>query len=156
MNFLEKCSIFAATGFYVGKIPFAPGTFGTLVGIPLAFLVFKLISFSLVVAVVFAVLFCLLSVYISDKASAALNQKDPGCIVIDEIAGYMVTMFALPFTFMSVAAGFVFFRIFDIAKPPPVGALDKRVSGGLGIVLDDLAAGVYAHIALRIFLHFFG
>ncbi len=156
MKPLDKLSIFFATGFYVGKIPAAPGTFGTLVGVPLAYLVSLLHQFSWSLTILVLTAFCVFSVWVSDKASIAMGQKDPGCIVIDEIAGYLITMFALPFSFMTAVAGFVFFRIFDIAKPPPVGTLDRRVPGGLGIVLDDLAAGFYAALALRIFLHYFG
>ncbi len=151
----QNLSVFVATGCRVGMIPIAPGTFGTLWGLPLAWGMSQVFAQSWVAAVLVALAFIVLSVWSSDVASQALGSKDPGSVVIDEVAGYMVTLFAIPFSWKAALAGFVFFRIFDILKPVPVSTLDKKVKGGLGIVADDLMAGIYAHVALRIFLHYF-
>ncbi|WP_028314730.1 phosphatidylglycerophosphatase A family protein [Desulfatibacillum aliphaticivorans] len=151
----KKWPVTLATGFYVGLIPKGPGTFGTLWGIPLAWIMWQVWQWQWLAAAVLAAAFIAVSVPIADKAAKAMGAKDPGAIVIDEIAGYMVTLFAVPFSFKAAVAGFILFRIFDIFKPPPVSTLDENLSGGLGIVADDLAAGVYAHILLRIFLHYF-
>lgn len=139
-----------ATGGYTGRIPFAPGTAGSLVGIPIIYLLSK---FSWPVALTVSVLFILVAVWVAGEAERQLASKDPGCVVIDEIAGMVVTMLGLPLSFGMVTAGFLFFRIFDIVKPPPVRQLDRRMSGGWGIVLDDVAAGIMANIVLRMGVH---
>ena len=149
MNFTNKTAVFLATGFYIGKIPFAPGTFGSLTGLPLCFL---LAGIQLPAAIVAALVFIFLAIWISDAAAKTLKRKDPGCIVIDEMAGMVVTFIGLPFTLTTAALGFVLFRILDILKPFPIRALDQRLSGGLGIVADDVAAGILANIIVRILL----
>ncbi len=145
----QKIVMFFATGFYIGNIPVMPGTFGTLVGIPFFFLLAKC---SVVFSFYFIVSYILFSIWISQEAEKVLNSKDPGCVVIDEIAGYLVTVFALPFNVYTVIGGFLLFRLFDILKPFPVSYFDKKLSGGSGIVLDDIAAGVMAGVSLRIIL----
>ena len=136
-----------ATGFFTGYIPFAPGTFGSIVGLPLCFLLSKT---KLPVAILFILVFIFFAIWISNMAEKILKQNDPGCIVIDEIAGIMVTFLGLPFNTISVAAGFVIFRFFDILKPFPIRYIERKFAGGTGIVLDDLMAGVYSNIALRL------
>lgn len=83
-------------------------------------------------------------------AEKILKQNDPGCIVIDEIAGIMVTFLSLPFNTITVIAGFLIFRFFDILKPFPIRSMERKLAGGTGIVMDDLLAGVYSNIALRL------
>ncbi len=83
-------------------------------------------------------------------AEKILKKKDPGCIVIDEIAGIMVTLLGFQFHVGSALAGFIIFRFFDILKPFPIGTIDKRLTGGTGIVADDVAAGVLSNIILRV------
>lgn len=146
MNFKEKAVMFMATGCFIGKIPFAPGTFGSLAGILLYFILSKL---SEPAAVVCMILFILFSIWIANDAEKILQRKDPGSIVIDEIAGMAVTLIGLPFNVFYVVAGFVIFRILDISKPFPIRYIEKRISGGAGIVLDDIAAGIVANIILR-------
>ena len=94
-------------------------------------------------------LFIFFAVYIADAAEKILKQNDPNCIVIDEIAGMMVTLIGLPFNLTTIVLGFILFRILDILKPFPIRHLDKRIPGGLGVVADDVAAGVIAHLLLR-------
>jgi phosphatidylglycerophosphatase A len=148
MKLRENAVILLATGFYVGNLPFAPGTFGSLIGIPLSF---ALAGMSLAPAMLCILIFSLFAIYIADAAEKLLKQKDPGCIVIDEIAGMTATLIGLPFNLITVVIGFIIFRILDILKPFPIRNLDNRISGGLGIVADDLAAGIFANLLLRIF-----
>ena len=138
-----------ATGLGTGLSPAAPGTVGTLVGIPL-YLVF--IRFPWPVALLSIVAFALFSVYISQEAELIYREKDPGRIVIDEIAGFQVTMFLIAPTFWSIVAGFLLFRIFDIIQPFPIRLCERRFPGGYGVVGDDIAAGVYANIILVFFV----
>jgi phosphatidylglycerophosphatase A len=150
MNFRNKVVLFLATGFYTGNIPLAPGTFGSLIGLPLCFLLTRV---NLPLAIISAILFTGLAVWIAQAAERRLKQKDPGCIVIDEIAGMVVTFLGLPFNPTTAVMGFIIFRFLDILKPFPIRILDKRLSGGIGIVADDVAAGLIANIILRIFLY---
>ena len=152
MNFREKAAVFMATGFCVGNIPFAPGTFGSLIGLPLSFL---LAEIRLSAAIIAALFIIGLSIWISNVAEKTLKLKDPGCIVIDEVAGMVVTLIGLPFNLTTAVCGFIFFRILDILKPFPIRLIDQRVSGGLGVVADDVAAGIFANLLLRIILYFF-
>lgn len=149
MNFSAKAAVFLATGFYVGNIPFAPGTFGSIIGLPLCFL---LAGIHLAAAIFAALIIIGLAIWIANVAAKTLKCKDPGCIVIDEIAGMVVTLIGLPFNPTTVVTGFILFRILDILKPFPIRILDKRVSGGLGIVADDVVAGIFANALMRILL----
>lgn len=149
MKLREDAVMFLATGFYAGNIPFAPGTFGSLIGLPLCFV---LAGMSAAPAMVGTLLFIFFAVWIADAAEKILAQSDPGCIVIDEIAGMATTLIGLPFNLITVVIGFIIFRILDILKPFPIRNLDKRISGGLGVVADDVAAGIIANLLLRLFL----
>jgi phosphatidylglycerophosphatase A len=151
MTFKNKVILFIATGAGLGKIPFAPGTFGTLAGILFVFIL-KIINpgyetFCVVAFIIFAI-------WIADEAEKVLKQKDPGCIVIDEIAGYIVTMVGISLSISTIAAGFVIFRLFDILKPMPVKYFEKNFKGGSGIVLDDVVAGLLSSLVLRILIMF--
>lgn len=151
MNLREETIVFLATGFYIGNIPFAPGTFGSLFGLPFCFILAEL---KLTQAIVGTVLFILFAIWISKNAEKLLKRSDPGCIVIDEIAGMMVALIGLPFNLTTAVIGFILFRILDILKPFPIRILDKRVSGGLGVVADDVVAGIFANLLLRVIIHF--
>ena len=152
MNLREDAVMFLATGFYIGNIPFAPGTLGSLIGLPLCF---ALAGISLMPAMLCTLFFIFFAVRIADAAEKILKQNDPGCIVIDEIAGMMVTLIGLPFNPITVLSGFVIFRLLDILKPFPIRNLDKRIPGGLGVVADDVAAGIAANLLLRGLYHYF-
>lgn len=138
---------FLAFGFGSGALPVAPGTFGTLVAIPI-YLLMEPLSLWLYLAVVTVV--TALGVWICHVTSRDLGVHDHPGIVWDEIAGYLITMIAAPAGWLWVLLGFVLFRIFDIIKPWPIGWVDRRVSGGLGIMLDDVLAAVYAWLLLRV------
>lgn len=137
-----------ATGMGVGWIPFAPGTFGTLLGIPVAWGIQRLDNPWFQTAAVVAL--CAAGVAIVNAALPQLGGlKDPGCVVIDEIAGLCITFFLVPMTSVAVVVlGFLLFRLFDITKPSPARNLEK-LPDGLGVMADDWAAGVYANLALR-------
>lgn len=143
--------LFLATGFYVGYIPFAPGTFGSLVGLPFC-LLFGLTGTK--GAFFLTLLFICFAIGIAHQAEKYLQKKDPGPIVIDEMAGMLVTFLAIPFTAETAVLGFYIFRILDIAKPAPIRYLEKHLPGGAGIVLDDVAAGIFANLILRSILIF--
>jgi len=138
-----------AFGFGSGLAPKAPGTFGTLAAIPI-YLLFEPLSLTSYLVVL--VLLSLLSFYIAGKSAQMLGVHDHGGIVIDEICGYLVTMALAPAGWQWVVLGFILFRIFDILKPWPINYLDKNISGGLGIVLDDLMAGIYALLSLELII----
>ena len=140
-----------ATGLYSGYLPKAPGTWGSLVGLLLFFLLHTL-SLPVYLAVV-AGLFVVGS-FAAGEAEKILDNRDPGLVVIDEIVGILITMIAVPATPLAMALGFILFRIFDILKPFPVNFFDQRFHGGLGIMLDDVMAGIYSLIILQFLLHF--
>lgn len=136
---------FLACGFGAGAAPFAPGTFGTLVAVPLYWLAhtLPLAGYLLLCAALFAI-----GVGVCHIAERDLGVHDHPGIVWDEITGYFVTMIAAPRGWPWMIAGFAAFRLFDILKPWPIRQVDRRVAGGLGIMLDDLLAGVYAALVL--------
>ena len=115
--------MFLATGCYIGNISFAPGTFGSVLGLLLCFLLSK-IDFS--IAVLLTLVFILSAIWVANEAEQILGEKDPGCIVIDEIAGIILTLFGLPFNMTSVIAGFLIFRTLDIWKPYPIRFFEHR------------------------------
>jgi phosphatidylglycerophosphatase A len=127
----------------------APGTAGTLVAVPLFCVAAELplAGYLLLTALMFVA-----GIAICGAAARALGVHDHGGIVWDEITGYFVTMLAVPAHWVWVAVGFVLFRLFDIWKPWPIRWLDRRVSGGLGIMLDDVLAGLYAAALLQLAL----
>jgi len=150
MKFRERAVLFVATGFFIGTVPFAPGTFGSLIGLPVCFLLSRL---NLLQSVIYILVFILFAIGIASAAEKILKQKDPGQIVIDEIAGLMVTFAGLPFNLKTALAGFIIFRVFDILKPFPIRILERRVGGGTGVVLDDVLAGVYGNLILRLVIY---
>ncbi len=138
-----------AFGFGAGLSPLAPGTAGTLAAIPL-YLVLQALSplgYLLVLVVLFVV-----GLWACDKTARELGANDPGAIVWDEILGFLVTMALAPPGWIWILLGFILFRLFDILKPWPIGALDRRLKGGLGILLDDLVAGLMAWGLLQLVL----
>ena len=136
-----------ATGLGTGYAPVASGTFGTMVAIPLFILLSQWGTPGVLAGLVFI---SLLAIPASDHMERSLGVSDPGRIVIDEIAGYLLAMAGSPVEARYIIAGFFLFRFFDIVKPPPVRQAEKYLRGGLGVVADDLLAGVYAWICLRL------
>ncbi|WDP88496.1 MAG: phosphatidylglycerophosphatase A [Desulfobacter sp.] len=145
----DKLILFLATGFGLGRIPVAPGTFGTLAGIPLVLAMDGLNGYPGAWGFFMATLI-LAGVWLAHRAEMILKLKDPGCIVIDEMAGYCVAMSLVPATPVTLVAGFAAFRCFDIIKPVPVRWFEKNFSGGAGVMLDDIMAGVLAALLLKL------
>lgn len=136
----DKLIIFLASGMNVGRIPWAPGTFGTLLGIPLACLLHELPLLAMAGALLLLIAG---SVWISGHAAVLIGEEDPPMIVLDEVAGMTVSLCMFPCSLIYVAACFFLFRLFDIWKPGPVDSL-QRLPGGWGVVMDDVLAGVMA------------
>ncbi len=143
---LDKLALILSSCFGIGLIPVAQGTFGTLAGIPLAMALAHLGPMADAYILFF---FVLLAMWASDRSARALEKDDPAEVVIDEIAGLLLTLFLLPATGFNLCFGFILFRVFDILKPYPIRRLEK-VAGGAGIVLDDLLAGTYANLCIRL------
>jgi phosphatidylglycerophosphatase A len=139
--------LFLAFGFGSGLSPKGPGTAGTLAAIPIYLLLFFLGEQIYLLA---TVVICMSGVWICQYAADKLGVHDFGGIVWDEIAGYLVTMLFIPFSWTAVFMGFLLFRIFDIFKPWPISVLDKELGGGLGIMLDDLLAGFFSWVVLMV------
>jgi len=152
-NRRQAAVMFLATGCYVGRIPIAPGTFGSLLAILPCFLLS-----GLPLAVTFGIIFIFigLAIWVAKAAEEILKAQDPGCIVIDEVAGMMVTLAGLPFDVLTVLSGFIVFRILDIIKPFPIRTAERHLSGGTGVVLDDVVAGLMANVLLRVIWTLFG
>ncbi len=143
---------FLSLGFGSGLSPFAPGTFGTLVAIPL-YLIIQPLPLSYYLAL--TLLSLVLGFYLCEQTAKALGVHDHGGIVWDEIVGYFITMIAVPLDWKWIIAGFILFRFFDIVKPWPIKWIDAKVSGGVGIMLDDVLAGIFALIGLHLIIFFY-
>ncbi|MEK6815427.1 MAG: phosphatidylglycerophosphatase A [Nitrospirota bacterium] len=142
--------LFLATGAYAGYVPIAPGTAGSLVGLAVYAAAGRHLSAEGLLLVI-GVLF-LIGSWAAHRAEAYFAEKDPGAIVIDEVAGMLVSLWALPIGPAGWAAGFFLFRAFDIVKPFPIRTLERRIPGGVGVMFDDILAGVYANLSLRLIL----
>lgn len=136
----------------LGYAPVASGTFGTLAGIPAYWLLAKLPPGLWSVTVV-ALFF--LGCWAAGEAGKIYGVVDDGRIVIDELIGYLVAIAFLPFTWKTAIIGFILFRFFDIIKPQPARYFDRQIKNGYGVVLDDVVAGLYSALTLRMILHFF-
>jgi phosphatidylglycerophosphatase A len=147
MKAVEKLIMLVASGFNAGYISIAPGTFGAVLGLPICFFLSKM---DLLPGLLAVSAFTLFAIWVAGRAQTISGIDDPGCIVIDEVSGLMVALLGLPFSLFYTILGFTFFRLFDIFKPFPIRYLEKKFSGGLGIVIDDVAAGVYSNLLIRI------
>lgn len=136
---------FFAFGFGLGTLPVAPGTWGSLLGLPFFILFADLgpMMYLFMVLVCFAY-----GVFISERVSDELGVHDHKGIVWDEVCGMMLTLFLFKPSFWVIILGFILFRIFDILKPWPISYADKHIKGGLGIMLDDILAALYAWLSL--------
>ena len=136
-----------AFGFGSGLAPKAPGTFGTLLAVPLYILLsqLSLLPYILVVVIAFAV-----GIYLCGRTATDLGVHDHPGIVWDEFVGFWITMIAATAGWLWVVIGFILFRLFDIWKPWPIRFFDKNVESGLGIMIDDVLAGIYALMVLQL------
>jgi len=141
-----KLAFVLSSALGAGLFPLAQGTVGTLAGIPLVILLAHLNPFA---GAVFILVVIVLAVWSSHLTCRLLANDDPAEVVIDEVAGILITFFLVPFSWLYLCFGFVLFRVFDILKPYPGRRLEK-LEGGFGIVADDLLAGLYANLCLRV------
>ena len=146
--------IFLATGVYTGYSPFAPGTAGSVVGLIIGYFWCAPMwqHEPMIFIAIFAALF-VLSCLIAGRAEEIFDEHDSSKIVLDEVLGMIATMFLNPLGWGSLLGGFLIFRLFDIVKPFPASLIDRKMPGGPGVMLDDLFAGIYANIVLRILVH---
>jgi len=135
-----------ATGAGVGYLPGAPGTYGTLLAVAIYYFLPK----SPVKYLLFLIGAILIGIFTASQAERHFQKTDPSQVIIDEMAGFWLTMWAQPATWLNVILGFILFRFFDIVKPFPLRHIE-RIKGGMGIMLDDLLAGVYSLILLKLF-----
>ena len=144
----------AATFFGIGRLHPGPGTWGSAATVLLwAALAHTLPpALRLPVVVVLAILTILIGIPAATRVARSAAVKDPQFVVIDEVAGQLIALFAVPLAWKTFLAGFILFRVFDILKPPPVRQLE-RLPEGTGIVLDDVAAGIYALVVMQLLLH---
>jgi phosphatidylglycerophosphatase A len=142
---LDRLALLIATAFGAGYSPIAPGTAGSAVAV----LILWLVPFSRGGLVLFLVAVVVIGTWAADVAERRLGGKDPGAIVIDEVAGMTLSVVAFPLTPGVLLAGFVLFRIFDVVKPPPARE-SQRFRGGVGVMIDDVIAGLYALAVLAV------
>lgn len=146
MHLKKRFILTLATGFGTGYAPVAPGTFGTLVALPIWWL---LSSQSLAIFTVVTLLISAVAVWAAQGAEDIYGSHDVQKIVIDEVAGMLITVIGVPFAWPQVLAAFILFRILDALKPPPISWFDDNVSGGFGVVIDDCVAGVIGCLILH-------
>ena len=143
---LDRLRLILATGLGLGYAPLAPGTVGSLATLPLVYLVSRLAGpWALLAA---TLLVTVVGLWVCGVAETRFATKDPGAVVIDEVAGQMVSLLFLAPTLPNLATAFVLFRLFDIWKPFPVRNAEK-LPGASGIMTDDLLAGVYANLLVQ-------
>lgn len=149
-SLFDQFVLLSAEGFGLGRIPFAPGTWGSLWGLPIGWALGAADTTWWMRLLVMAAMF-VIGVPLCDRAARLLGKKDPGSVVWDEMAAFPLVYAFVPLdgaqVWASLGAGFLLFRVFDIWKPPPVRNCD-RIEGGLGIMVDDIAAGIYAAAVL--------
>ena len=138
-----------AFGLGVGLLPMAPGTFGTLLAVPLVLLLAFLDP--LLYAIVCVALVGM-AIMVADRVEHQLGQEGPGVIVIDEVAGFVVAMAFLPAKLWVVVIAFAIFRVLDIFKPPPIDWIERRFKGGVAIVADDVVAGLLTNAVVHLLL----
>ena len=142
----DQVVLFIAQGAYSGRAPIAPGTAGSVVGV-LLYVLLKGLAPAWYLAVCVGI--TLLGIWSAGEAELLLGKKDASSIVIDEIAGFLISMAFVPFSWCAVTAGFFVFRLFDILKPWPLDRL-QRIRGGAGVMVDDIGAGIYTNMVLQL------
>ena len=146
-NLSGKTALLLSSWFGVGLMPLAPGTFGALAAVPLIIIIkyFGVVHIGICLIVLIP-----MAVWTSQIAQKLLGKNDPSEVVIDEVAGLFLAVLFIPLSWFNFILAFLLFRMFDILKPFPIGMIDRSIKGGAGIVLDDLVAGIYANLCIRI------
>jgi phosphatidylglycerophosphatase A len=141
---------FLAFGLGTGFAPIAPGTVGTFLGV----IIYIVNNYYLLInELLLIIISTLIGIYICGKTAHDIDCHDHQGIVWDEVTGFFITMFLVPFNAVNIMLGFILFRFFDIIKPWPIKQIDRKVSGGLGIMLDDVLAGIFANISINLILY---
>jgi phosphatidylglycerophosphatase A len=153
---VRSLAIALATVGGIGYVPLAPGTVGSLVALPLLPALAALRARCAPGYVLVVVAIAVTAVWAAGRAEEVLGDHDHSAIVIDEVAGLVMAGLFLPGTWLAAGVAFLCFRVLDVLKPFPAGAIDRRVAGGLGVVGDDLVAGLYAGVAARLILQLAG
>ncbi len=143
----NKLILWLASGLGLGYAPLVPGTFGTLLGVLVYFYLGRLEWWAVLPIIIIIIL---VAVWSSHQAELILFTRDPQMVTIDEVAGYLVTMFTFTTGWKWLLAGFILFRIFDIIKPWPASHFDQVSKSGFAVVMDDIFAGIYANLCLQI------
>lgn len=143
---------FIACGFGVGLSPIMPGTCGTLVGV-IFYLMLVQLPFTIFIGAI--IIMNIAGIYLCGKTNRDFNTLDHPAAVWDEIAAFPIVMIAVPTTWYYILIGFILFRIFDIAKPFPISWLDKNIHGGIGVMLDDIAAAIFSWLILMLIVWIF-
>ncbi len=143
-NFIDWLAVFFATGFGSGYSPIAPGTAGTIVAVPIYIFLTFYCQVNIVGYLAITLLVIVVGSIAAHRAGKHFGLIDAGQIVVDEIAGFLVTMTAISLSWPSLILGFALFRVFDIWKPWPASYFDRSVANGFGVVMDDVVAGCYA------------
>lgn len=146
---MKLLALLLSTFFGAGYSPIAPGTAGSAAAIPL-YVLLRWLGLPWLDVIVIVTL-CLAGFWAGTVAAQHYGREDPGYVVLDEVVGMLLTLAFIPLTWVGVVAGFFLFRLFDIVKPPPARQFE-RLPGGVGIMMDDVMAGIYANIALRLLI----
>jgi phosphatidylglycerophosphatase A len=146
---MRRIILFLASGAYIGYIPVASGTWGTLLAFPLFWIFDPWRHPSTGLYLGWYITMVLLACWIAGRAETILQEHDSHAIVIDEIVGYLAATLFLAPTWEHTVVAFVVFRVFDVVKPFPAGLIDRGLPGGAGVVLDDVVSGLYANLATR-------
>ncbi len=150
---MDRLFLFIATGAYSGYLPKAPGTWGSVAGVILWLIVFQWLSLPTYLSLL-ALLF-VVGVFSAGAAEKIVDQGDPGLVVIDEIVGQLIALLLVAPRPAPILLAFLLFRLFDIIKPFPVSWCDSHLHGGMGIMLDDVLAGIYAFACVQLLLYIF-
>lgn len=139
------------TGFGTGYVPFAPGSAGTIVGIPI-YLALSFLSwpYYLISLIVITYLAC----YVSHESERIFHEEDPACVVVDEMVGFIWVMFLVEPTLLRVVWGYILFRFFDVGKIFPANYVQNKLKGGYAVVMDDVVAGIYSNIIILLMIRF--
>lgn len=153
LKYLSHPWHFLSFGFGSGYSPWAPGTAGTAAAIPLFYFLSTLSLWNYLI-VVFVMM--IVGFYVCGYTTRAMGKHDHSAIVWDEFVGYLITMIAVPNSWQWILVGFFVFRFFDVIKPWPINVIDHRIGGGVGIMLDDVLAGIYGLAVMQGLLYYFG
>lgn len=149
-GFVDWLAIVVASGLGCGYFPVAPGTVGTLLAVPVYLVLVDYAQSGLITYVSVVVLLIVVGSIAAHRAGPLFGAVDSGKIVIDEVAGFLVTMTLAPPGWWALATGFLLFRVYDILKPWPCTYFDRQVANGFGVVMDDIIAGIYAFLSLQL------